>query len=110
MAATASENLRLRNTDIGWPLEELWVTGELLSRASEVDTGAVVLVVDVPATEMPWLALHPTGEWIGEQLLEGYWEHDWRQAHKGYDETPEDHLWRAATAFVDVDDAVRRLG
>lgn len=190
MAATASENLRLRNTDIGWPLEELWVTGELLSRASEVDTGAVVLVVDVPATEMTWLALHPTGEWIGEQLrlgkrpmrwcyrplswpawnqegrrlirfwdaahgldevviealrsrdltrvhvveptevelldqlrielvaarqqlktvLEGYWEHDWRQAHKGYDETPEDHLWRAATAFVDIDDALRTLG
>lgn len=53
MAATASENLRLRNTDIGWPLEDLWVTGELLGRASEVDTGAVVLVVDVPATEMP---------------------------------------------------------
>lgn len=55
MAATASENPRLRNTDIGWPLEE-------------------------------------------------------RQAHKGYDETPEDHLWRAATAFVDIDDALRTLG
>jgi hypothetical protein len=189
MAGTASQNLRLRETDIGWPLEELWVTGDLLGLASDVDTGTVVLIVDVPATEMPWLALHPTGEWIGEQLrlgkrpirwcyrplvwpvwnqehrrlvrfwdaahgldnsviealrscdqsrvdavvptdselidqlrvelvaarqhlksvLEGYWERDWRRAHKGYDETPEDHLWRAATAFAEIDDAVRKL-
>jgi hypothetical protein len=189
MATTASKNLRLRSTDSGWPLEELWVTGDLLSSVAELDAGAVVLTVDVPTTEMPWLALHPTGEWIGDQLglgkrpirwcyrplawppwnhehrrvarfwdaanglddavidalrsrdlnrvhvveptddelieqlrselvisglhlrtiLDPYWDHDWRRAHKGYDETPEDHLWRAATAFVDIDEALRQL-
>lgn len=189
MATTASERLRLRDTDIGWPLEELWVTGDLLSPAGDLDAGAVVLTIDVPPSEMPWLALHPTGEWIGDQLrlgkrpmrwcyrplawppwnhehrrvarfwdaangldddtiealrsgdlnrvhvveptdnelidqlrselvvslqhlhgiLDPYWDHEWRRAHNGYDETPEDHLWRAATAFVDIEEALRQL-
>ena len=71
MAEIASERLRLRDSDIGWPLEELWVTGELLGQAETVDGGAVVLVLDVPADELPWLALHPAGEWIGDQLRLG---------------------------------------
>lgn len=189
MAATASENMRLRGTDIGWPLEELWVTGDLLTPLHDLDAGTVVLVVDVPADEMPWLALHPTAEWIGDQLrlgkrpigwcyrplawpawshqhrrlarfwnsaegtdeaviealrsrdlpglavivpevtelvdqlrdevivsrehlrviLDNYWDRDWRRGHKGYDETPEDHLWRAATAVLEIDDALDSL-
>ncbi|MGF1599147.1 MAG: hypothetical protein ACFCVK_19890 [Acidimicrobiales bacterium] len=34
MAAEASDLLRLRDTDIGWPLEESWVAGELLALAT----------------------------------------------------------------------------
>jgi hypothetical protein len=30
MAEVATDQLRLRSSEIGWPLEELWVTGELL--------------------------------------------------------------------------------
>lgn len=181
--------MRLRETDIGWPLEEMWVTGDLLSAADAVEAGSVVLVLDVPAEELPWLALHPAGEWVGDQLrlgkrpmlwcyrplawpvwnhdhrrlvrfwsaadgldvtviealrsrrldrlpvvepsveelaeqlreelavsrrhlravLDGYWARDWRQAHKGADETPEDHLWRAATAVQNLADAVDEL-
>src|SRR5206468_2752631 len=71
MADIASERLRLRDTDIGWPLEEQWVTGGLLGPADTLDAGAIVLVLDVDTDELPWLALHPAGEWIGEQLRLG---------------------------------------
>ena len=63
----SSERLRLRGTDIGWPLEELRVTGDLLGLADTVDAG-VVLVVDVPPDEAPWLAINPAGGWAGDQL------------------------------------------
>jgi hypothetical protein len=186
MAEEASDSLRFRETNFGWPLEELWVTGELLGLADTVEVGTVVLVLGVPADEMPWLALHPAGESVGallrvgkrpmlwcyrplawpvwnhrhrclarfwsanagtdaavvealrsrrldnltfaepstreleEQLreelavsrrhlravLDGYWSHDWRRRHKGYDATPEDHLWRAATAVTEIQDAL----
>lgn len=186
MAEVASERLRLRDTDIDWPLEELWVTGDLLGFADTLETGSVVLVLDVPADELPWLALHPAGEWVGDQLRLGkrpirwcyrplawpvwnhehrrlvrfwsarngldsgviealrsrrlerlttvepsveqlteqlreelavsrrhlremlarYWDRDWRCEQKGYDESPEDHLWRAATAVTEITDAL----
>lgn len=172
-----------------WPLSEMWVTGELLSLAETLDAGAVVLVLDLPAKKLPWLALHPTAEAIGYQLrlgkrplrwcyrprawpvwtyqhrrlakfwsadsgldssaiealrsrrlehltivepsddelttqlraelavsrkhlgsvLEGYWDRDWRRRHKGYDESPQEHLWRAATAVTEMLDAVDNL-
>jgi broad specificity phosphatase PhoE len=38
-------------------------------------------------------------------VLEGYWDRDWRRRHKGYGESPEDHLWRAATAVEEMRDA-----
>lgn len=190
MAEVASDRLRLRETAIGWPLEELWVTGELLGLADTLEAGSVVLVLDVPAEEMPWLAQHPTGEWVGEQLrlgkrpmrwwyrplvrpvwnhelrrlvrfwsasagvdeavleglrsrrldglavlepsaeqlqvqlreelavaqrhlrvvLDNYWDNGWRRRHKGADESPEDHLWRAATAVSEMLDAADQLG
>ena len=189
MAETATEQRRLRHTDIGWPLEELWATGDLLGRADELEMGSVVLVLDVPAEELPWLAIHPAGEWIGGQLrlgkrpmrwcyrplawpvwnhdhrrllrfwsardgldtaaieglrsrrldrlpilepspeeltgqlreelgvsrrhlrevLANYWDLDWRREHTGYDESPEDHLWRAATAVSEITDVLDEL-
>ena len=33
-------------------------------------------------------------------------DRDWRRAHKGLDESPEDHLWRAARAVADLLDAL----
>jgi hypothetical protein len=189
MAEEASDRLRLRDTDIGWPLEELWVAGDLLGPADTLDAGTVVLVLDVPSDEMPWLAVHPAGEWVGDVLragkrpllwcyrplawpvwnprhrrvtrfwsasagvdaaaiealqsrrldsvsvvepsineldeqlreelavsrrhlrtmLDDYWSHDWRREHKGYDESPEDHLWRAAMALTEIQDALDEL-
>ncbi len=71
MAEVANDRLRLRPTEIGWPLDEMWATGALLEPADEIDHGTVVLMIDLPPDELPWLAVHPTAEWIGEQLRLG---------------------------------------
>jgi hypothetical protein len=190
MAEVASDRLGLRATDLDWPLEELWLTGELLGPADNVEAGSVVLALDVPPDELPWLALHPAGEWVGGQLrldkrplqwsyrpsawpvwnhehrrltqfwsagsgldesviealrarrpgdltivepsterladqlreeltvsrrylrmmLDSYWDRDWRRAHKAIEESPEDHLWRAATAVTEIQDVLDELG
>jgi hypothetical protein len=190
MAEAATDGLSLRTTDIRWPLTELWVAGDLLTLASTLEHGAVVLMLDEPAEEMPWLAFNRAGEWVGHQLrlgkrpmlwwyrpnawpawnpahrrmvrfwsdsdgldqevvsalrdrrldrlpivepteaafaeqlreelqvsrrhlremLDRYWDRDWRREHKGYDESPEDHLWRAAQAVTEIGDALENLG
>ena len=43
------------------------------------------------------------------ETLDRYWDHDWRREHKGADEGPEDHLWRAACAVADMTDALDAL-
>lgn len=188
MAEVATEKLELRETDFGWALEELWVSGDLLTLADAMEMGSVVLVLDLPTTELPWAALNATGEWIGEVLRLGkrplqwcyrpvawpawnhehrrvarfwsatdgtdveaiealqsrrldritvvepsaeqlvaqlneelpvsrrhlrtivdrYWDHNWRRAHRG-DNSPEDHLWRAASAVEDMLSALDEL-
>ena len=190
MGEVATERLRLRGTDIGWALEEMWVAGDLLGLTDTLEAGSVVLVLDLPAEELPWLALHPAAEWVGDQLrlgkrpmrwcyrplvwpvwnhehrrlaqfwsaaggldttviqalqsrrpdrlavvepsgdelaeqlreelavsrrhlqavLNRYWDREWRREHKGYNETPEDHLWRAATAVEDMLGTLDELG
>lgn len=189
IAELASERLRLRDTDIGWPVEELWVDGDLLGFADPIDAGSVIIVLDVPVEEVPWLAINRTGEWVGDQLrlrkrplrwcyrplawpawnhehrrlvrywsagvgldntvidalrarrfecldivepaadvlasqlraeltltrlhlremITRYWDCDWRREHQGHDESPEDHLWRAAAALSQMQDAVDGL-
>ncbi|HEY8527335.1 MAG TPA: hypothetical protein VIL48_20370 [Acidimicrobiales bacterium] len=68
IAEDSSAMLRFREREIGWPLEELWATGELLSDASDLEGGAVVLVLDEPAEEVPWLALTPASAFVGDRL------------------------------------------
>lgn len=189
MGDAASERVRLRETDFGWPLEELWVAGALLGFADALEVGSVTLVLDVPPEEMPWLARHPVGEWVGSELrlgkrpmqwfyrplawpvwncenrrlvrfwsaaggtdenviealssrrfdglgvveqsdseladqlgveldvsrrhlrvmLESYWDRDWRREHGRFEESPEDHLWRAAAAVTEIQDALDGL-
>ncbi len=60
--------MRFRETEIGWPLEEVWVTGAVLDPVDELEHGSIVLMIDLPPAELPWLAVHPTAEWIGDQL------------------------------------------
>ncbi|HLY81461.1 MAG TPA: hypothetical protein VKQ71_00680 [Acidimicrobiales bacterium] len=60
--------LRFGDTEIGWPVDELWVAGELLDGPEELDALAMILMLDEPVDELPWLALHASGEWVGERL------------------------------------------
>ncbi len=182
LGAAADEGKAHREL-IDWPLEEMWVAGELLDPVDDLDFGTVVLVLDIPAPELPWLALHPTGEWVGHRMrlgkrplswfyrpatgspwtpdhrrvarfwsasdgldedlidalrekrsmgvvepnvhewrdglstelqvcrdrlrsvLDRYWDDRWRRAHRD-GTTPEDHLWRAAQAVIDIETAL----
>lgn len=64
MAEVATERMRLRETDIGWPLEEMWVTSELLGFAQTLEVGAVVLVSTCPPrTCRGWSSSPPANGW-----------------------------------------------
>jgi len=76
IAAEATAQLSFRGTSIGWPLEELWVAGDFLS-GSEVDDGVILLRLVMPRAELPWLALHQKGEWVGEHLRLGKRPFSW---------------------------------
>jgi len=71
LADVASDGLRFVETEIGWPLAEVWVTGALLDAVDELEHGSVVLMIDLPPDELPWLAVHPTAEWVGDRLRLG---------------------------------------
>ena len=64
----ANEYLRFEDPDIGWPLDELWVGSELLDGPAEIEATPLVVVLDASPEDLPWLALHPAGDWICEQL------------------------------------------
>lgn len=42
-------------------------------------------------------------------VVDRYWDRDWRREHQSYDESPEDHLWRAAAAVCEIQDALEQL-
>lgn len=190
MAHEATDQLEYRGRgELGWPLEELWVTGALLGFADPIEVASVVLVLDLEPARCSWLAVDPVAERVGELLdlrrrpvlwwcrpavwpvwnhqhprlvrfwsatdgldtsvidalrsrrldglditaptpevlrqqveveldvsrrhlrstLESYHDRDWRRAHTGYHQSPEDHLWRAATAVSDMLDTRAEL-
>lgn len=109
----ATEQLRFRGTAIGWPLEELWASGDFLSNAATVDGGVVLLRLAVPADELPWLALHPKGEWVGEVLRLGkrpfsWWYRSIQDPPWTIEHRQVARFWSAA-AGLDAD-TVERLG
>lgn len=71
MAEVATDRLSLRDGRLGWPLEEMWAAGEYLDSGDAMDHGTVVLLIDVPGRELPWMALHPVGEAVGAALRLG---------------------------------------
>ena len=188
-AALATEGLRFRGSDVGWPLLELWVAGDLLTDARSIENQAVVMVLDMPPEQLPWLARHPAGEWVGDHLrlpkrpmswyyrpaarpvwnhqnrrlvrfwsadggtdedavdglrmpsrdpsgvvapsteelatqlrtelrvserhlretVDRYWDREWRRQHSGYDTSPDEHLWRAAAAVTEMQEALEHI-
>jgi hypothetical protein len=47
---------------------ELWVGGAILDGVERIDAYDVVLVLQAPAEEVPWLVLHPDAEWFADRL------------------------------------------
>ena len=66
--------------------------GELLEDHHQLEAGAAVLVLDLPPDDLPWLAVHPSAEWVGAQLRLGkrpfFWAYRpilwpvWNQRHR----------------------------
>jgi hypothetical protein len=44
------------------------------------------------------------------KVTECFYDQDWRRAHRGDGIHAEDHLWWATAAYLDLDDALHRLG
>lgn len=175
--------------DLALPLSELWVGGDLLDGAEQVEWALVVVRMNIPSNEFPHLALHPAMaacesflrldkrpidvRWRSQQVpawdhevrrvarvwsaqtgidelllrnlrnrtvtdamiatptaaelrelltdelpraeqhlaevLDGYWDSEWRAAHRGYGTKPEHHLWRAAEAVRSMRKALAGL-
>lgn len=68
MVTAADEIHGLATQGLDVPLAELWVGGAILERDDRIDTYDVALVLDAPAEDVTWLALHPAGEWIADRL------------------------------------------
>jgi hypothetical protein len=68
LVAAADEVHGLAAAGFDVPLAELWVGGAILERADRLETYDVALVLDAPAEEVTWLALHAAGEWIADRL------------------------------------------
>lgn len=106
-----------------WPV---WTHGHRrLVRFWSADGGLDAEVIDALRTlQFDRLAVvEPSTEALVEQLreelavsrshlrriLDRYWDEGWRETHKGCDESPEVHLWRAATAVAEMGDALDEL-
>ncbi len=53
---------------LDWPLHEMWAAGELLGGRATLDVVTVILMLDVPVVELPWLALHPSEQAVADML------------------------------------------
>ncbi len=104
MAEVATDHLRFRASDIGWPLEELWVAGALLGPDAEIEHGTVVLMIDEPPDELPWLAPHPAAEDVADRLRLGKRPVSWR--YRPMDWPPWTYQDRRVARFWSATDGV----
>lgn len=84
MADVANEFLGFRDTTFGWPLEELWVGGNLLQFPHELEVGSVVLVLDLPVKKLPWLREQRDAGWVAERLRLGKRPYVWAYRPAGW--------------------------
>ena len=52
----------------GWPLESMWIADDILDAPAALDAVTVLLLVDVPAKDLPWQVLNPVERAIAETL------------------------------------------
>jgi hypothetical protein len=43
-------------------------------------------------------------------VTESFYDPDWRRDHRGGGVYPEHHLWLGSAAYLELDDAFKRLG
>lgn len=77
-------------------------------RSRRLDRLAVVEPSDAELTKQLRAEVAVSREHL-RSVLDGYWDRDWRRRHKGYDQSPEDHLRRAATAVTEMLDVIDNL-
>lgn len=46
--------------------------------------------------------------WQLVEMIDRFYDRDWRREHKHEGVFPQDHLWWAAAGFLELDDAMRR--
>lgn len=64
----ADEIHRLNQHGFDMPLVEVWVGGVILEPVDRMASYDVALVLDLPAEEATWRAVHPASEWIADRL------------------------------------------
>jgi hypothetical protein len=55
-------------TYLDWPLREMWIGGDILDTPETLDRVNLILMLDLPVDQLPWLAIPPT-EQVVVQLL-----------------------------------------
>jgi hypothetical protein len=124
------ERLRLPKRPMGWCYRPLaWPAWNhqhrKLVRFWTAHTGAEVHLIDGPRSSGAEVGgvVAPSAEALATQLrteltvsrrhlretLAAYWDREWRRQHSGYGTSPQDHLWRAASAVGEMQDAVDEL-
>ncbi len=53
---------------LGWPLESMWIADDILDAPDALDVVTVLLLVDVPAEDLPWRTLNSVERAIAETL------------------------------------------
>lgn len=93
-------------------LVRFWSAGEVLDdaviaalRERRFDGLAVVEPDDAEWTAQLEIELLASRRHL-RALLAHYDDRDWRRAHRGYDDSPEEHRWRAAQAVTELLDAL----
>jgi hypothetical protein len=71
------------------------------------------IVLDAPQDSDALIAELLVERDVGRRHLavtQSFYDRDWRREHRGEGVYPEDHLWWATAAFLELDDAMQRLG
>ncbi len=53
---------------LDWPLRQMSVAGEILDGPATLEAVSVILGLEMPADELPWLALHPREQAVADML------------------------------------------
>jgi hypothetical protein len=90
-----------------WPpedpfLREAYVFGDILRGPDSLECVEVILAVNLPPQEAVW-GSSPRGTlWLADRLRLSKGDRDWRREHRGSGRYPENELWEAVDAYLDL--------